>query len=179
MFKSAGLIIAIAAVSPTSAEPPKDDKLAIILQQDGYVCIQLRKLPTGHEAMQAEINGVTGTFVVDSGASGTVVNEASRDRLALVARDNAQGRDGVGAGGKLTTKDYNIQSLVIGGSSFPIPTVKVMDIGGVVSAIRAKVGVDIDGVIGQDVLTKYSGIIDVAQSRLFLKRRNIRSDQKN
>jgi hypothetical protein len=59
--------------------------------------------------------------------------------------------------------------LSLGTVAVPQPEISVTDLGYVVTAIQQAAGVTIDGVIGQDILTRDGGIIDVRSQRLFLE----------
>lgn len=155
------------AVAQPAQSPNPSPSVEQHLLANGYRPVVLTKLRTGHETVQVTLNGVTGTFVLDSGAGGSVVHLASRDKFGLPEQGNSVG--GTGAGGRITLVDVPIQTLLLGDVAVPQTRIAVTDLSSVVNALQAATGVTIDGVIGQDILTRDGGIIDVRAQRLYLQ----------
>ncbi|MEO1304791.1 MAG: retropepsin-like aspartic protease [Pseudomonadota bacterium] len=151
--------------SPLNADA--EDKLGPLLIDAGYTEIEISKLPTGHEIVQVSLNGETGLFVVDSGAGTTVVHYENAEKYGLAIADSEQ--TGTGAGGQLAVSQAAIDGITMGDTSLSMETVHVMDLSHVVDALAAATATEIDGVVGQDILTRFGGIIDVRGGRLFLQ----------
>lgn len=172
-MKARYLLAAIVLLLPACQPATKSVEslpVAEFLTSKGYHELKLNKLATGHETIEVEINGKPGLFVLDSGAGASVVNTDDLAKFDLVEDTSATHTTGAGAGGEVTFKTYKASSFKIGGQTFALDTVHALDLNHVVSAIQAATQVKVDGVIGQDVLTKYGGIIDVANSSLYLKK---------
>lgn len=152
-----------------AAQSAKAQDLADYLSQHGYSAIAMNKLATGHETVTVEINGVSGWFVLDSGAGATVIHSARLAKYELASTEAVNSSIGIGAGGQSSIMSHDIQSLRIDGAALNLPQVRSMDLSGVVEALTAATGTEIDGVIGQDVLTRYQGVIDVKAQQLFLR----------
>ena len=166
------LLAAVAALALSGSAAPKGtpQTLASFMAANGYRAIPLAKLPTGHETIQVTINGVTGTFILDSGAGATVVNRASLARFGLGAGDRTRENvTGIGAGGVFGIESYRVGGLMLGGQAVPLSVVRASDLGTVTDVLRAATKIDVQGVVGQDVLTRYRGVIDVANSTLYLQ----------
>ncbi len=148
----------------TTAKPPSS--IEQFLADQGYRAIPMTKLSSGHETLVVTINGITGTFVLDSGAGASVVNLASVPRFGLVEQGSAS--EGTGAGGAITIRSYTISSLRIGDVDLPTQSIRSTDLSGVVNALQEVNGVRVDGVIGQDILTQFRGVISVHDQKLFL-----------
>lgn len=162
---AAALVILGATVAPASALA---QNLAGYLGQHGYVPIQMTKLSTGHETVTVTINGVEGQFVVDSGAGGTVIHSARLGKFSLQAPEG-DGEVSSGAGGQTTVHRLPIQSFAIAGVTLDVEEVRTLDLTSVVDRLKSIAGADIDGVVGQDVLTRFSGVLDVGNQTLFLR----------
>lgn len=152
-----------------AAAKPREPDLGAYLRGYGYQMVRLEKLPSRHESVLVEINGVTGLFVLDSGAGGSVVNRASAARFGL-RPDAGPALRGTGAGGAFAVGSYRADTFKLGGIALPVERIAVADLAGVVAALRIANGSEIDGVIGQDILTRFGGIIDVGGQRLFLRK---------
>jgi hypothetical protein len=74
-----------------------------------------------------------------------------------------------GAGGKIQLNTFAVASLAINKTALPMTSIMVTDIKPVVEALKTAAGVDVSGVIGQDVLTTHADIIDVRARRCFLR----------
>ncbi|WP_395943436.1 retropepsin-like aspartic protease [Brevundimonas sp.] len=142
--------------------------LAGYLGRHGYIAIQMTKLSTGHETVKVTINGVEGQFVVDSGAGGTVVHSARLGKFSLQA-PKGDGEVSSGAGGQTTMHRLPIRSFGIEGVTLDIEEIRTLDLTSVVDRLKSLAGADIDGVIGQDVLTRFNGVLDVGSQTLFLR----------
>ena len=165
----ASFIIALAATGPAAANAaePEPAPVRAFLEQQGFVSFKLTKLPTGHEVIEGTLNGVAGNFVLDSGAGGTVLH---KDRLAKfgIAGPTTQ-KEGAGAGGAVTIATHAVTSLTLGEKPVPLSTIYSTDLTSVVSSLKAKTGIEVDGVIGQDVLSGFKAIINIGTSELYLK----------
>ena len=161
------LAVAAAAITIQGCSSTGPFSLQETLEAQGYVVIPLRKLPTGHEVVSVTINGSEGLFVLDSGAGASVVHSEYAASFGLT-KPVGSGREGTGAGGAIRLNTFAVSAFALNGVPLPVSSVMVTNIGSVVSALKAAAGVDVKGVIGQDVLTKHSGIIDVRGQKLFL-----------
>lgn len=155
------------AVAQPTPSPNPPISVEQLLLANGYRSVPLTKLRTDHEVVEVTLNGVSGTFVLDSGAGGSVVHVASSDKFGLPQEGNTI--RGTGAGGQISLIDVPIQTLLLGDVPVPQNKIAVTDLSSVVNALQAAAGVTIDGVIGQDILTRDGGIIDVRAQRLYLQ----------
>lgn len=140
--------------------------LSAFLDEKGFERVQLTKLASGHEAIEATINGVPGLFILDSGAGATVLHSDNTEKFGIEAAGKES--TATGAGGQKAMRDANINSFAFEGLTLDLETISVMDLGGVVSALETANGVTVDGVVGQGILTDFSGIIDVKGQSLYL-----------
>lgn len=162
----AAFAISLALGGCTTTPQPLDGFMA----RQGFVAVPLTKLRSGHETLRLRLNGVDGLFVLDSGAGATVVHRANAERFGLTTKEQSGTAFGAG-GGAIETTAYSIQSFELGGRRLPLDRVVVLDLGTVVGQLKAINGVEVDGVVGQDVLTQFKGVIDVGNQTLYLTAR--------
>lgn len=162
-------LIFLSCAMPASAhsERHQTDLLAY-LANHGFSAIPLTKLRSSHESVKVEINGVTGLFILDSGAGASVINNSSLAKFNLSNPAGPQ-QNATGAGGTFAINQYQVQSFAIESIRLPVTEVRSANLDGVVGALRAANNVEVDGVIGQDILTQFQGIIDVGGQRLFVR----------
>ncbi len=71
------LLVFICCETPTTKETKKIDEqkfsLENYLTKDGYVRLEMKKIPSGHLHLFGQLNGVNGNFILDTGAGATVI----------------------------------------------------------------------------------------------------------
>lgn len=159
--------LAAAFAAPALAAPPAPSEVSQFLASQGFTALKLTKLPTGHEVIDVVINGQPGSFVLDSGAGATVVRHDRLAKFGITAAAGAQ--QGAGAGGNIAITSHPIGSLVLAGRAVPLTQVYSTNLDSVVARLQAATGIEIDGVIGQDILSGFAAIINIGSSELYLK----------
>ena len=66
----------------------------------GYHAIPFFQNAVGHLLVEVTINGVTGIFILDTGAGSTIVDTKQAERLKLRLQRNNSTHSGAGAGGQ-------------------------------------------------------------------------------
>lgn len=164
------LFLAAVATLALAGCAPAPQPLSGFMAHQGFVAVPLTKLRTGHETLRLRLNGVDGLFVLDSGAGGTVVHSASAAKFGLTSKVESGKAFGAGSAA-IETSAYKVESFEIGNTALAVDRVVVLDLGSVVTQLKAVNGVDVDGVVGQDVLTRFKGVIDVGNQTLYLARK--------
>jgi predicted aspartyl protease len=113
--------------------------------------------------VEAAINGVRLSMILDTGAARTVVSRAAVQTLGL--KESTESCAGTGAGGDVSMSSADIESLSIGSVSQHGFTSMTMDM----SEICEKLGDDIDGIIGFDFLSQLRLTIDYPARQLVLE----------
>ena len=145
------------------------NSLAEFLLVRHYYQVPLGKLATGHLVIGASVNDVPGTFIVDSGASTTVVDEKNIELFKLNAVVDAE--TGAGAGGsgltvyassgnRLSINEFHVFPFNIAAMNFEHVNIGLQQVG---------VSEMIHGVIGADLLDETKAVIDYAGRHLYLK----------
>jgi len=136
----------------------------------GFTAIPLEEVSTGHHLVETTINGVSGRFVLDTGANVTVISKTSAERFGV--SDANSGFAGIGAGlpsaAGRTASQAPVDSFEIG----PIPIrqdrIVIADLGQLLISLGQVADQDVAGIVGQDALSEHRAIIDVARSMLYL-----------
>ncbi|OEK03748.1 hypothetical protein BFP97_04680 [Roseivirga sp. 4D4] len=139
------------------------------LKGKGYRKLQMTRIASGHLHLECTLNGVNGKFILDTGASGTVIEVQNRDKFKMAVKNVDQ--EAAGAGGA------SIQMFVSEENTFEMGALTInkmplvlMSLDHVNSAFE-RLGLGrVDGVIGADILTSKEAIIDYTNLALYLKK---------
>lgn len=152
------------------AHEPQDFKAvqAADISLRGAIVVPLARSKSGLLIARARINGVEGRFVIDTGASATVVETGAHRRLNM-RLDDGDARTGSGAGGRIRVHPSSGNTLQIGSHRVQAFDTVVMPLGQVNAAFTAAGDEPIDGVIGADVLRPVQAVIDYGRHVLYLR----------
>lgn len=133
----------------------------------GFQGVPLRALSTGHHVVALTLNRRAATFVVDTGANMTVLDERFADAFGLTPGAGAA-PTAIGIGGPLNARQARVDSFEIGGIPIRARRVVVAAIGQVSASLARFTGTEIHGILGQDVLGEHRAVIDVPRGILYL-----------
>lgn len=142
--------------------------LGDFLRAQGYTALALRRNVGPHLEVTAKINGVTGRFLVDTGAQITVVNTASLRRFHLSSVKTGVRVIGAVGGPGERIEAALASTLKIGPCETSPFLLGVSDLGALNQG-RPRGGGPFDGIIGADVLQNFSFVIDCAGLQLYAK----------
>ncbi|QLG44617.1 retropepsin-like aspartic protease family protein [Costertonia aggregata] len=138
------------------------------LQKKNYAKIPLVITATNHFELTAKINGITGRFILDTGASNTCVGFDRIDFFKLTYQESDIKAAGAGA--------TNMQTLIstknrieIGKWKSKKSKIVLFDLVHVNEALTAHKALPVDGIIGADILKKTKAIIDYNKSCLYVR----------
>ena len=140
-----------------------------VLRKKKYVRIKLRKMITNHLEVSAKINGVEGTFILDTGASNSCVGLDLLERFKLISEESEVKAAGAGATDMETYKSIN-NNLKIGDWKLKSCDLVLFDLMHVNTALTQHNAEKVDGIIGADVLEKGKAFIDYDKKVLYLKK---------
>ncbi|WP_177730321.1 retropepsin-like aspartic protease [Flavobacterium inviolabile] len=145
------------------------ENLHEILKNKGYLKIPFKVSKTQHLLIKAKINGVPGSFILDTGASNSCIGFESIDRFKLAAQDSPTMAAGAGATGMQTkmATDNLLQLSRWKTSDFALV---IFDMSHVNLALQQYKAKPVHGIIGADILLKGKGIIDYYNHYLYLKK---------
>ena len=138
------------------------------LELKGFFKVKLKLTKTNHFLINANINGVKGRFILDTGASNSCIDFESAHTLNL--NINESDIKGIGAGSSnLATKISRLDTLKIGKWITKKTKIVILDLHHVNNGLALQGVERIDGIIGADILKLGKCIIDYSMKRLYLK----------
>lgn len=139
-----------------------------ILKKAKYKKIKFKVTKTQHLLIRAEINGVKGNFILDTGASNSCVDFSHVELFGLTANHSKTKAAGAGATGMFTQISRG-NKLRIGSWKDPDFHLVIFDLSHVNLALSEHKTKEVQGIIGADVLLLGKGIIDYYNHYLYLQ----------
>ena len=143
-------------------------QLQDILKKEKYNKISFKVSKTLHLLVKATINGVTGNFILDTGASNSCVGFEGIELFNLKAGKSKNKASGAGATGMFTQLAKN-NSLQIGRWKTNDFHLVIFDMTHVNEALQQHKAKPVHGIIGADILLEGKAIIDYYNHCLYLK----------
>lgn len=139
------------------------------LKRKGFVSVKLSRTQTDHFEVKAVLNGISGSFILDTGASNTCIGLDKAEKFGMVSE--ASDIKAAGAGSSEMEARISKKNLFQLGKwkKKNLPVV-LLDLSHVNFALTSRESEAIDGIIGADVLRKGSAVIDYKKKMLFLKK---------
>jgi predicted aspartyl protease len=138
-----------------------------ILKKENYKTIKFKITKTQHLLIKAKINGVSGNFILDTGASNSCVGFESIEYFLLNAESSKTKASGAGATGMLTQTASN-NKLQLGYWKNLEFDLVIFDLSHVNEALIEHKSKPVHGIIGADVLLKGKAIVDYYNHYLYL-----------
>lgn len=139
-----------------------------LLKKEKYKKINFKVSKTQHLLIKATINGVSGNFILDTGASNSCVGFEGIEKFGLKAGRSKTKASGAGATGMFTQLAKN-NSLQMGrwkSTDFHLIIFDMSHVNLALSQYKAK---PVHGIIGADILLEGKAIIDYYNHCLYLK----------
>ncbi|MFB9078324.1 retropepsin-like aspartic protease [Flavobacterium procerum] len=144
------------------------ENLHEILKIEKYKKIKFKITKTQHLQIKAKINGINGTFILDTGASNTCVGFECIERFELTAKNSKTKASGAGATG-MKTQVSSQNKLELGKWKNKDFSLVIFDLSHVNEALESFKAKPVHGIIGADVLLEGKAIIDYFNHYLYLK----------
>ncbi|MDI6032686.1 retropepsin-like aspartic protease [Flavobacterium sp. LB2P84] len=138
-----------------------------ILKKENYRKVKFKITKTQHLLIKAKINGVTGNFILDTGASNSCVGFESVDLFLLKAKKSKTKAAGAGATGMFTQLALKNQ-LQLGSWKDSDFELVIFDLSHVNEALTQYKAKPVHGIIGADILMKGKAIVDYYNHYLYL-----------
>ncbi|WP_426090412.1 retropepsin-like aspartic protease [Flavobacterium sp. DSR3-2] len=138
-----------------------------ILKKENYRKVKFKITKTQHLLIKAKINGVTGNFILDTGASNSCVGFESVDLFLLDAKKSKTKAAGAGATGMFTQLALKNQ-LQLGSWKDSNFELVIFDLSHVNEALTQHKAKPVHGIIGADILMKGKAIVDYYNHYLYL-----------
>ncbi len=139
-----------------------------ILKKENYRKVKFKITKTQHLLIKAKINGVTGNFILDTGASNSCVGFESVDLFLLEAKKSKTKAAGAGATRMFTQLALKNQ-LQLGTWKDSDFELVIFDLSHVNEALTQHKAKPVHGIIGADILMKGKAIVDYFNHCLYLK----------
>ncbi|MFS4493283.1 TIGR02281 family clan AA aspartic protease [Maribacter sp. 2308TA10-17] len=140
------------------------------LLKKNYTKVPLVLTATNHFEIVAKINGITGRFILDTGASNTCIGFDKLEFFNLTSKESKIKAAGAGATNMETLISTKNQ-IEIGNWKKNKLKIVLFDLVHVNEALTAHQALPVDGIIGADVLKKAKAIIDYNKRFVYLKQR--------
>ena len=142
-------------------------KLDNLLRKQGYQKIPFKSYKSGHIIFDLTLNNKPAVFLIDTGASGTILTIECIEKFDLKIEETDE--SGTGAGSTNLTMQKSIgNNLVFKGLELENLDLFVMDLAHVNNSFIELGHETIDGVLGADVLSKNQCVIDYKGKNLYL-----------
>ncbi|MBO3115488.1 clan AA aspartic protease [Winogradskyella sp. DF17] len=138
------------------------------LESKGYSKIKLKLTKTNHFEIKAQINGIKGRFILDTGASSSCVGFEAIERFNLKVKDSEIKAVGAGAS-NMATMISKSNNLKIGKWKKNRMALILFNLAHVNEGLINHNAQPVDGIIGADILKKGKAIIDYEKKYLYLK----------
>ncbi len=141
-----------------------------LLKNKNYVRVPLVLTATNHFEIKATINGVTGCFILDTGASNTCVGFDKLEYFKLSSKASkikAAGAGAIDMETQISTKNL----IEIGDWKKKKVKIVLFDLVHVNEALTNHNSKPVDGIIGADLLIKAKAIIDYRSKTVYLRKK--------
>jgi len=139
------------------------------LIEKGYTRVRLFPTLTQHLEIRAKINGIKGSFILDTGASNSCIDFKFAEYFKLTSEESEVLAAGAGAVNMRTevSKENNIK---IGTWKREDINLVLFDLSHVNTALENHNTPPVHGILGADILNLGKGIIDYQYTCLYLKK---------
>lgn len=153
------------------------ETLMDFLEGKGYSKIKLKLTKTNHFEIKAQVNGVKGRFILDTGASSSCVGFEAIERFNLKVKDSEIKAVGAGAS-NMATKISKSNNLKIGKWKKSRVALILFNLTHVNQGLISHDAQPVDGIIGADILKKGKAVIDYDKKYLYLKMQDLETKTK-
>ncbi len=140
------------------------------IKNHSSIKIPFTQLSTGHIVVQIEMEGNTLSMIVDTGSSGTLISSVIAQELKLKTESSEEKAMGASSHEIEVSTVDNITLTYQGKFLITEVMIIVMEMEGINTAIQETDDIVIDGILGADILSRTSAVIDYGASELSLIR---------
>ncbi len=141
-----------------------------LLKNKNYIRVPLVFTATNHFEIVAKINGISGRFILDTGASNTCIGIDKIEFFNLISKESEIKAAGAGAT-NMETLISTKNNIEIGKWHKEKQQIVLFDLTHVNEALTTHKALPVDGIIGADILKKAKAIIDYRKSFVYLKQK--------
>ena len=137
------------------------------LKDTGYISVKLNFLKTKHYSLEANINGINGKFILDTGASNSCICSSLENNFNIISKETIN-KASSATSEISNTKISKNNTIQIGKWENKINLI-TFDMSHINHALSEKKIDSVSGIIGADVLKKSKAILDYNSNKLYLK----------
>ena len=137
------------------------------LIKSGYLAVKLQYLKTKHYSIEAKINGVNGTFILDTGASNSCICTSLENNFKIISKETIE-KASSATSEISNTKISKNNTIQIGKWENKINLI-TFNMSHINQVLEEKKIDYIDGILGADILKKSKAILDYKSNKLYLK----------
>ena len=142
-------------------------ELRKLMEEKGFYRIPLKKLNSGHYKFSAKVNSITGSFILDTGASTSCIGFKNSSFFKL--KSEASHIKAAGAGAiNMKTKIARNNTILIGSWKLSKIDFVLFDLSHVNEALNQVEEEHVHGIIGADFLKKNRAVIDYGRNCLYV-----------
>ncbi|MFO7744045.1 MAG: retropepsin-like aspartic protease [Psychroflexus sp.] len=142
--------------------------LKSFLKEKNYKALKMSSTETNHYECKVTINGVEGSFIIDTGASSSCIDFTYAHHFNLFSEDSNIKAAGAGATNMLTRASTN-NKVAIGKWTKKKVDLILFDLSHVNKALSDHDAELVHGIIGADILKRGKAVIDYKTDYLYLK----------
>jgi predicted aspartyl protease len=142
--------------------------LEAFLAGQGYEVVPLRRLATGHFAIDGTAGAIALTLILDTGASHTILDVRRAARFGLVLRQERGRATGLGVSDQPVASAV-LRNVTVGPMQWDSLAVSVLDLAHVNQTLQQMRVAPVDGIMGADLLLRRQAIIDYGTTRLYVR----------
>ena len=137
------------------------------LKSKGYSSVKLIFLVTKHYLIEAKVNGIDGTFILDTGASNSCICTSLEDKFKVISKESKEKASS--ANSEMTNTKISKSNIIQIGKWEDKINLISFDMNHINNALSQKKVSPIDGILGADILKKSKEVIDYESNKLYLK----------
>ena len=137
------------------------------LKSEGYSSVKLIFSETKHYLIEAKVNGIDGTFILDTGASNSCICTSLEDKFKVISEDSKEKASS--ANSEMTNTKISKSNIIQIGKWEDKINLISFDMNHINNALSQKKIPPIDGIIGADVLKESKAVIDYESNKIYLK----------
>ena len=161
-------LLSIIAISLSANSYADEQPLAKLMSASGFIEIPLEKNAFGHYIARAKINGEDASFLIDSGATTSIIDTSFIMQQQIQTEDSDIRAVGVG-GQQGFMKQAHLQEASIGEHDMSKTEIKVLDMSHINNVYANNDVSPINGIIGADYLRAHQTIVDFDSQTLWVK----------
>ena len=137
------------------------------LKESGYFTVRLQFLKTKHYSLEVKINGISGKFILDTGASNSCICTNLENKFKIVSKETIE--KALSATSEISNiKISKNNTIQIGKWENKINLI-TFDMNHINNALNEKKINSVSGIIGADILKKSKAILDYNKNKLYIK----------